>query len=80
MIVNTILFMLAIELDLRMQAAHVLLIFGVLALIFTVVSLVMILGFTRRMLATLGATVFGTLAAMLISLLVFNLTQERGIY
>ena len=60
MIVNTILFMLAIELDLRMQAAHVLLIFGVLALIFTVVSLVMILGFTRRMLATLGATVFGT--------------------
>lgn len=79
-IVNTILFMLAIELDLRMQAAHVLLIFGVLALIFTVVSLVMILGFTRRMLATLGATVFGTLAAMLISLLVFNLTQERGIY
>ena len=79
-IVNTILFMLAIELDLKMQAAHVLLIFGVLALIFTVVSLVMILGFTRRMLATLGATVFGTLAAVLISLLVFNLTQERGIY
>ena len=79
-IVNTILFMLAIELDLKMQAAHVLLIFGVLALIFTVVSLVMILGFTRRMLATLGATIFGTLAAMLISLLVFNLTQERGIY
>ena len=79
-IVNTILFMLAIELDLKMQAAHVLLIFGVLALIFTVISLVMILGFTRRMLATLGATVFGTLAAVLISLLVFNLTQERGIY
>lgn len=79
-IVNTILFMLAIELDLKMQAAHVLLIFGVLALIFTVISLVMILGFTRRMLATLGATVFGTIAAMLISLLVFNLTQERGIY
>lgn len=79
-VVNSILFVLAIELDLKMQAAHVLLIFGTLALIFTIVSLILILGLTKRMLATLGATVCGTLIAMLISLLVFQLTQERGIY
>lgn len=79
-VINSILFILAIELDLKMQAAHVLLIFGTLALIFTIVSLILILGLTKRMLATLGATIFGTLVAMLISLLVFQLTQERGIY
>ena len=79
-VVNSILFVLAIELDLKMQAVHVLLIFGTLALIFTIVSLILILGLTKRMLATLGATVCGTLIAMLISLLVFQLTQERGIY
>ena len=56
------------------------LVFGTLALIFTIVSLILILGLTKRMLATLGATVCGTLIAMLISLLVFQLTQERGIY
>lgn len=79
-VINTMLFILAIKLDLKMHASHVLLIFATLAIIFTVISLLLILGFSKRMLATLGATVLGTTVAMLISLFVFNLTQERGLY
>lgn len=79
-IANAALFMLAIEIDLKLKATHVMLIFGILAVVFTVISLWLILGPTKKMLATLGATLLGTTVAMLISLLVFNLTHERGVY
>lgn len=79
-IVNALLFLLAIELDLKNNGQHVLAIFGVLAVIFTLVSLLLILGPTKKMLATFFATVVGTFAALGVSLLVFALTHERGIY
>ncbi|MDM8334330.1 YibE/F family protein, partial [Limosilactobacillus panis] len=59
---------------------HVMLIFGSLAVIFTLVSLLLILGPTKKMLATFGATVIGTFTALGLSLLVFSMTHQRGIY
>lgn len=79
-IVNSLLFVLAIVIDLKNNGQHVLLIFGVLAVIFTLISLLLILGPTKKMLATFGATVIGTFLALGLSLLVFSWTHERGIY
>ncbi len=79
-VINTILFLLAVSLDLHNQGNHVLLIFSTLALIFTVISLLLVLGPTKKMLATLGATVIGTTVAILIGVLVLHLTHNRGVY
>lgn len=54
--------------------------FSVLAIIFTFISLLLVLGFSKRMLATFAATVIGTFVALGVSMLVFMWTHERGIY
>lgn len=79
-IVNALLFILAIVIDLKNNGEHVMLIFGTLTVIFTFVSLLLILGPTKKMLATFGATILGTFTALGVSLLVFTWTHERGIY
>lgn len=79
-IVNAILLFIAIKINVNNQATAVLLIFSLLALLFAVISLLLVIGPSKRMLATLGATVLGTLAAMLISALVLGLTHEKGVY
>lgn len=79
-LVNALLFILAIVIDLRNNGEHVMGIFGVLAVVFTIVSLLLILGPTKKMLATAAATIIGTFTALGVSLLVFTWTHERGIY
>lgn len=79
-IVNALLFLIAIVIDLKNNGSQVMLIFSVLTLIFTFVSLFLILGPSKKMLATFGATVIGTFTALGVSLLVFQWTHERGIY
>lgn len=77
---NAVIFMFAIKLDLKVQGAHVMWIFGILAFVFAVLTLWLVLGATKQMIATLIATVLGTTIAMLISLLVFSVTHERGMF
>lgn len=79
-VVNALLFIIAIEVDLKNNGEHVMLIFGSLAVVFTLVSLLLILGLTKKMLATFGATAIGTFTALGLSLLVFSMTHQRGIY
>ena len=79
-VINTILFLLAVNLDLHNQGNHVLLIFSILTFVFTVVSLILVLGFSKKMLATLGSTLVGTTVAILIGVLVLHLTNNRGVY
>lgn len=79
-IANAALFLIAINLDLHNNGEQAMLIFSALAVIFTFVSLLLVLGPTKKMLATCGATIIGTFTALGVSLLVFNLTHERGIY
>lgn len=77
---NGVIFVIAIQLDLQMQGNHVMAIFASLAVVFAILTLLIVQGPTKQMIATLGATVLGTTIAMLISLLVFNWTHERGMY
>ncbi|AVK62543.1 YibE/F family protein [Lactobacillus sp. CBA3605] len=76
---NAVLFYGAIQIDLMTNGNHLYWLFGILALIFAVLTLSLVLGFSRQMLVTLGATIVGTGLAVVISLIVFNVTHERGI-
>lgn len=79
-LLNGVVFFIAIQIDLSLQGEHIMLIFSVLSFVFAVMTLLLVLGPNKQMLATLGATVIGTSIAMLISLSVFSLTHERGMY
>lgn len=79
-LLNGVIFFLSIQLDLKMQATYVMLIFGSLSFVFAVLTLLIVQGPSKKMLATLGATTLGTAVAMGLSLLVFSLTHERGMY
>ncbi|BAG26768.1 conserved hypothetical protein [Limosilactobacillus fermentum IFO 3956] len=77
---NAVLFYFVIQIDLKMQASHAFLTFSILALLFAALSLLLVLGLTKKMVATFLATVLGTSVAMLVSVLVMNLTHHQGIY
>ena len=79
-LLNATLFLFAVKLDLKWQGNHVMLIFGVLADIFSELTLLLLLGASNRMLATLWARALGTSISMLISLAIFALTQEKGMF
>lgn len=79
-LVNALLFVLAVELDLRNNGEHIMGIFSILTIIFAFVSLLLVLGPSKKMLATFSATVIGTFAALGVSLLAFSWTHQRGIY
>ncbi|KIS04254.1 YibE/F family protein [Paucilactobacillus wasatchensis] len=79
-LLNGVIFFIAIQIDLSLQGNHVMLIFGVLSFVFAILTLLLVLGATKQMLATLGATIIGTSISVLISLAVFSLTHERGMY
>ncbi|MEJ6399754.1 YibE/F family protein [Nicoliella sp. Es01] len=78
--INTILFYIAVMLNGHSQGTQVLLVFSILTVVFSVVTLILILGFTRQMMVTLASTLLGTLASILLALVVFALTHERGVY
>lgn len=77
---NGVLFFLAILLNGSTQGAQVLWIFGSLAVVFAALTLWLVLGRTRQMLITLATTLSGTLLSILVALLVFHLTHERGMF
>ncbi|KRO03917.1 multitransmembrane protein [Levilactobacillus paucivorans] len=77
---NGVLFLLAIFLNGSTQGARVLWIFGSLAIVFAALTLWLVLGATRQMLITLMTTLSGTALALLIALLVFHFTHEKGMY
>lgn len=79
-IINGIFFILAIVIDLNNQGAHVLLTFASLALAFAAISLLLVLGPNKKMLATLLATIVGTSVSLLIGFAVLALTHHRGVY
>ena len=77
---NGVLFLLAIFLNGSTQGAQVLWIFGSLAVVFAALTLWLVLGRTRQMLITLATTLGGTLCAILVALLVFHVTHEKGMF
>ncbi len=79
-LVNTLLFWLAIRINERTNGAPVILIFSVLAVIFCALTLFLVMGWTKKMMVTLMAVVGSTTATILIMLLIFGFTQEKGVY
>lgn len=77
---NGVLFLMAILLNGSTQGAQVLWIFGSLAIVFAALTLWLVLGANRQMLITLATTLGGTACSLLVALLVFHFTHERGMY
>lgn len=46
-VINALLFIIAIEIDLKQNGQHIMLLFSVLAIIFTFISLLLVLGFSK---------------------------------
>lgn len=79
-LLNGVLFFLAIKLDVYLQATNVLTIFSVLAFVFAGLTLFLVLGKTKQMLVTFGATILGTVGSVVITLIVFAVTHEQGLH
>ena len=79
-LLNVLLFVIAIEVDLKFQDWNAFWIFAILALCFAAASLVIVLGPTKKMLATLAATILATAVAVGLSALEITWTGARGGY
>ncbi|MBU7554567.1 YibE/F family protein [Pediococcus ethanolidurans] len=79
-LLNGVLFFLAIKLDVWLQGTNILLIFGILAFVFAGLTLFLVLGKTKQMLVTFGATILGTVGAVIVTLLVLKFTHEQGLH
>ncbi|WP_203641057.1 YibE/F family protein [Levilactobacillus andaensis] len=77
---NGVLFFLAIVLNGSTQGAQVLWIFGSLAVVFAALTLWLVIGANRQMVITLATTLGGTAFSIIVALLVFHVTHERGMY
>ncbi|WCJ47396.1 YibE/F family protein [Levilactobacillus brevis] len=77
---NGVLFLLAILLNGSTQGAQVLWIFGSLAVVFAALTLWLVLGANRQMVITLATTLGGTAFSIIVALLVFHFTHEKGMY
>lgn len=78
--INSILFYWAVRLNGDSNGGKVLLIFGLLTIVFAVVTLWIVMGISHQMLVTLLATLGGTFLSVLVALGVFALTKEKGMY
>lgn len=79
-VINGALFWLAINWNSSTDGGMVLVIFGGLAVVFAALTLLIVIGFNKQMLMTLMATIGGTAISIIIALLVFMVTHERGVY
>ncbi|HJE86037.1 MAG TPA: YibE/F family protein [Levilactobacillus hammesii] len=77
---NGVLFLMAIILNGSTQGARVLWIFGSLAVVFAALTLWLVIGANRQMLITLATTLGGTALSIVVALLVFHFTHEKGMY
>ncbi len=79
-VINSILFIGAIQLNRLTNGGPVIVIFSILAVVFCVITLGLVLGFNRQTWITLCAALGGTIYALLLSWLVFIITKEKGVY
>src|SRR5699024_9259107 len=77
--VNVILLTYAIEINVQTNA-NLLLLMGIVAVLFTVTSLLLVNGFNEKTYAAIVATLLGTLASLWITWLVMYFTQENGLH
>lgn len=80
LILNTILFFIAVEIDVQQEGSGVFWIFSGIAAVFCAVTLVLVLGWNKKMWVSFTTTMLGTFIAVAISLLVFRLTNNGGLH
>lgn len=80
LVLNVVLFSLAVQIDIHDKNANVLLVFSVLALLFAAASLTLVLGKTLQMTLTLVTTVVTTCLTMLILFIVLAVTHSKGVH
>ncbi|MCD2256296.1 YibE/F family protein [Lactobacillus sp. CC-MHH1034] len=80
LLVNVLLFILAIQLELRHNGKHLLPIFAVLVVLFTLFTIGLIFGLNAEMFVSSVATITATSVSFLLFLLVLKLTHEQGIH
>lgn len=77
LVVNALLFMVAIELDVHTNFNPFIL-FAILSIIFTMVTALLIFGKSKETVVAIAATILGTFSAILIAYLVLSVTHQRG--
>ncbi|MCY9806455.1 YibE/F family protein [Lentilactobacillus senioris] len=80
MAINTVLFILALQLNKQTDGGQVLPIFITLAVVFAIITLGLVIGINRQMVVTLLAVVGATALAVIISEIVIALTGAHGVY
>ncbi|MGV0167874.1 YibE/F family protein [Furfurilactobacillus sp. WILCCON 0119] len=78
--VNAVLFFAAINLQLSLKNGNVFVIFSFVAVLFAALTLWLVLGWRKQTLITLIATLSGTALSIIISLIVFAVTHQRGMH
>ncbi|WP_270457674.1 YibE/F family protein [Lactobacillus gasseri] len=79
MILNSIIFYFVIKNDIKENGTKIFLVYGIAAILFTLISLIIVQGFNQKMLVTLCATLLGVFVSFGIFYLVMRLTHEHGI-
>lgn len=80
LVLNVVLFSIAVHIDIHDKNANVLLVFSVLALGLAMASLALVLGKTLQMTLTLLATIVTTALTMIILFAVLVLTHNKGVH
>ncbi len=79
-LVNFVLFLIIVQLDVSWNITNFFIIFAVSAIIFTAITLAIIIGLNRQFTVTFAAIVSGTAIALLISVGIMWLTKDSGMH
>lgn len=79
-IINTFVFIFAIWIDQHVYGNAVIIVFSILTICFSAISLLIILGPNKKMLATFFSTIIGTLFSVLLGILILKITKNRGVF
>lgn len=79
MVLNSIIFYFVIKNDIKENGTKIFLVYGIAAILFTLISLIIVQGFNQKMIVTLCATLLGVFVSFGIFYLVMRLTHEHGI-
>lgn len=80
LLLNTVLFFIAVEIDVQQEGFGVLAIFSILAGIFSLITLTLVLGWNKKMLVSFLTTMVGTFSAIIIGMIVFKITHNGGLH
>lgn len=77
--INVLILSFALDIYVKYPSVNLLLVCGVCILLFTVISLLFVSGFTEKTYAAIASTLIGTLLSLGITFLVIKLTSENGL-